>query len=502
MRNMVRWVQSIIACILCILMGSVMLKAQQPVNRMQPTTVSPQNVQFIEGRELEDVKTIPHQAQNGAPRAQQSPSPAIPPSQQAPLQQDQQPDAPQEGQPDAVEQKQPVEQESMPIEQPSIPQELPEEPASYTQEPPAVVQPPLGPDEIRGIDTVDIQEEEAQGNWLYKRVWWERAEAKYEKIRGAVNKIFEMRTSFFAKRTELDKNILDPFYIKIGLSQGELQEILSELIAKTSQGTKERDGEILEQAEDEKSELEQLQKEVQQVVKQDTEVEDAILMLVDQLNKIRRLEQQAWQNFKNIARVLDDKKARELFYRVDNAWRNIQEMQAYIEKTFTTSFDTLIERIKERIKKIDSAILALKEKGVDLKKRVQTEEQEEQEEDETPPGFFARYVSIPLKNFFNSIWSAVRWPYDKIMGKKADEDQEEESDEESEVTAPAQEQSQSAENVSMSVPRTMQPAQVPAFEQTDVTISAEEPEGQMSEEIMEVDEQPADDTLPAEQEEE
>ncbi len=87
----------------------------------------------------------------------------------------------------------------------------------------------LGEDEVMGIDTVDIAD--PQGNWLYKRVWWERAEAKFEKIREAVNKVLEVRSGFFAKRAELDKNVLDTLYIKIDISQGELQEILKELIA-------------------------------------------------------------------------------------------------------------------------------------------------------------------------------------------------------------------------------------------------------------------------------
>ncbi len=411
MRNMVRWVQGLLVCIL---MASFLLRAQEPqeANQTQPTetAVSPAAPDTPQPVAQQPVASMPEATPVVTPPApEKAPTP-------------------------------PVEEQPASQEQPQEVKEIPQQPQ----------QPPLGPDEIQGIDTVDISQEEAQGNWLYKRVWWERAEAKYEKIRATVNKIFEMRTGFFAKRTELDKNILDPFYIKIGLSQGELQEILAELIAKTSKETKdskiEAKADLLEQAEDEKSELEQLQKEVQQVVKQDGEVEEAILMLVEQLNKIRRLEQQAWQNFKNIARVLDDRKARELFYKVDNAWRNIQEMQAYIEKTFSTSFDTLIERIKEKIKKIDSTILALKEKGIDLKKRVLTQEENEEEEEEAPKGFFTRYVTDPMKNFFNAVWSVIRWPYDKIMGKKevVEEDEEEEVQEPQEETSQEEKPSESA----------------------------------------------------------
>lgn len=358
-------------------------------------------------QELQDVQTPSSQPEATQPQSapDATPSPAQPVS--PPVAESQTPPTPQQPATQITEQVVEINQ----TEQPQVPAQL----QSY------------GPDEIQGIDTVDIAEEEAQGNWLYKRVWWERAEKKFENIRKAINEIFEKRTGFFAQRAELDKNVLDPFYIKIGLSQGGLQEALTELIAKMSGAKDEKEGELLEQAEGQKSELEQLQKEVEQVVKQDNEVDEAISMLVEQLSKMRRLEQEAWQNFKNIARVLDDRKARELFYKVDNAWRNIQEMQAYIDKTFTSSFATLVDRIKEKIQKIDTSILALKEKGIDLKKQLSTEEQLQEQEEEAPKGFFTRYFVDPVKSFFNKVWQVVRWPYDKLMGKKAapQEDEEE-----------------------------------------------------------------------------
>jgi hypothetical protein len=136
----------------------------------------------------------------------------------------------------------------------ATPQVAPEEAVQplMAEQPAGQPQPALSADEIMGIDTVDL--ENPQGNWLYKRVWWEKAEAKFEKIRAAVNKILEMRTGFFAKRAELDKTVLDPFYIKIGLSQGELQEILAELIAHATAKTEEKkEDTVIEQANAEKT---------------------------------------------------------------------------------------------------------------------------------------------------------------------------------------------------------------------------------------------------------
>ncbi len=290
------------------------------------------------------------------------------------------------------------------------------------------------PDEIYGIDTIDIAD--PQGNWLYKRVWWERAEAKYEKIRAVVNQVLESRTHFFAKRADLDKKVLDPFYLKVGMSQGELQEILSELIARAKKISEEsKVAEIQNKIEIDKKMLIDVEQAVQQVMTKDEEIEKAILMLIDQIGKIRALEQQAWNDFKSIARVLDDKKARELFYKVNGAWMNIKELQQYIAKSFGSKFDGLISKTKELISKIDVEMLELQNSGIDLKKRllsIQNQpnkivEEVGEDEADVEKGFLSRYIIDPVKSGLNAIWNVVSWPYYKLFGSKdpdVDEDEE------------------------------------------------------------------------------
>src|SRR5437870_6541847 len=101
----------------------------------------------------------------------------------------------------------------------SMPEPIKEEPIVIPEEPEKKEKPV-------GIDTVSL--ENPQGNWLFKRIWWERAEERYEKIRLLVDAVWESRTIFFVKRNELDRNVLDPFYLNVGIGQGELQTILSE----------------------------------------------------------------------------------------------------------------------------------------------------------------------------------------------------------------------------------------------------------------------------------
>ena len=293
--------------------------------------------------------------------------------------------------------------------------------------------------ELVGIDTVDL--ESPQGNWLYKRVWWERAETKYEKIRSTVTKIFEMRTAFFAQRSDLDKNILDPFYIAIGIGQGELQEFLTELIASLKEREKveahEPDHETKEEEIEEDIEvitkkrvaLEDLKKQIDSVSQLDRSVDDAIMKLVDQINRLRSYEQQAWQNFKDIARVLDDKKARELYYKVDSAWRNVQEIQQYLQNQYAASFDQIVAQVKKDITQVQSGMDLLKQQGLDLKEKIAQKnsvhvEEQEPEEQEEQPGMLRRFVINPIMallraigSFFSMLWdyvvSFVTWPFRK-----------------------------------------------------------------------------------------
>ena len=313
---------------------------------------------------------------------------------------------------------------------PAAPAEAPkiEEPVTPPEAVPEVPteEPTVPVDEIPGIDTLDL--EEPQGNWLYKRVWWERAETKYEKIRSVVGKILEARMAFFAKRAELDKSVLDPFYIKVGLDQGALQEVVSRLITQLEQEREkigmleapERD--VLTKLEEEKKALEQIKLDIQGINKADNSVDDALMKLMDQINRVRGFEQEAWKNFKEIARVLDDKKARELFYKVDGALRNVNDVLHYLQESFVPSFNKLVTTLKEQVERVQQAVQSLKEKGVDLKKQTEqlTEEKpkpptpvEPEEEEEKPqPGFIAQYLVNPVISTVSFVVTVFKTTFD------------------------------------------------------------------------------------------
>jgi len=296
----------------------------------------------------------------------------------------------------------------------------------------------LEAEEPVGVDTVAL--EDAQGNWLFKRIWWERAEERYGKIRSQVNTVWESRINFFVKRNDLDRNVLDPFYLSIGVSQGELQVILNELNAFFEE-QRELQGDLNEQERalyeilaSEQDALKQLRLDVESIAKIDHAIDDALGVLMDQINRVRQFEKQAWENFKEIAHVLSDTKARELYYMMDGAGRNIKNISVYLEQPFMHHFTRLIDEVKKHVSRVQKEIQSLKEKGVDFKRQVdkvaQQEEQErrakeaqeeaEQEEMKAKPKkqtWFGWIVSWP-KKVWDFVVFVVTYPYELIFGKK------------------------------------------------------------------------------------
>jgi tryptophan 2,3-dioxygenase len=284
--------------------------------------------------------------------------------------------------------------------------------------------------EIEGIDTLNI--DEPKGNWLLKRIWWEKAERLYEKINQLQQDVLESRMSFFQRRTEIDRTIFDPFYVKIGIGQGELQEIIGSLLAtiekmreeKGSLNTKQREFAIaLELEQDTLKAIEQKLKAASAV---DNGIDDAILKLMEQINRVREYEKQAWDTFKTITRELSDKRARELYYSLENSLKNIEIINGYIKNQFTAYFDQLTDKAQSITREMEAAIAALKEKGIDLKtqavnmvklqdsasqntQEVQHEEQKEQENEQPQERGWFGWVF----DFVEILWHGVSgaWLY-------------------------------------------------------------------------------------------
>lgn len=325
-----------------------------------------------------------------------------------------------------------------------------EQSAQPTQAHASVAKPEI--EEIKGINTVDL--DEPRGNWLFKRIWWERAEQKYEKIRQLVEKLVDSRMAFYEKRSQVDKQVLE-FYHDIGLDQGALQATVDQLILQLHK-EREKDGslsledrEMLQKLTENKKAIEQLQTYVEMVRKLDHEMDSSLHKLLEQMNAIRGYEADAWKNFKEIARVLSDTKARELWYGMEVALSNIQEVQEYLQEPFREHVDHIASMMTTHIQFIKDAVHKLKEQGIDLVAQVEnkesqpavtTQEPDQEHELEEPQGWISWTVSS-IKTGFGVMWdylvSTITWPYRKLFGSAQNDEPEHEEYESGDQSEPS-----------------------------------------------------------------
>jgi hypothetical protein len=295
-----------------------------------------------------------------------------------------------------------------------------------------------------GIDTIDLKD--PQGNWLYKRIWWMKAEAKYEKIRLAAEAVFDSRMQFFKDRTVLDRTIVDPFYSAIGLAQGELKEVLAELTFKVEKEHDKHTGKLsaeeqsfLEILQQQKSLLAQISKDAEVVIELDRAVDEVMMKIEEQIDRVRNYERQAWDLFKEVAEVLNDKKAREIFYQIDAIGKDIDLIHTYISQTVAQYFAKTVDNIKEHTQRLESEIEEFRLKGVDLKREAEEminptrgkkeaalSHEEDDEDAQESEGFIASYIISPIKSFFSMLWDLISWPVRKVMGWDGQDDEDDE----------------------------------------------------------------------------
>ena len=285
----------------------------------------------------------------------------------------------------------------------------------------------LGNTEIEGLDTVSVREPE--GNWLLKRIWWEKSQKKYEKIKDLVSKIIESRTPFFEKSNELEKKVLNPFYSSIGLKGGQLLEIVNALLEKIKQDRAEnitldeKEREFLELVKEEESNLKQIETDINGIKSLDDAINQDLEKLGLQINRSRKYEDNAWQLFNAIAKELSHKKARELYYKMDALWQNVKSIDEYIKDAFSNHFDLIIENANSQVDRVKGTFDKFKDKGLDLKKKykelfVKKDNKElEKEKIEAEAAAAAAKAEEEKEaleqevGIFGSIWNGITWPF-------------------------------------------------------------------------------------------
>lgn len=304
-------------------------------------------------------------------------------------------------------------EESIMLAQPEIPAEV------YESSEENII-----PDELEaqvGIDTTS--QENPRGNWVFKKMWYERAQEAYQKIKNLIDTIMDKRVEFFTRRSTLDKELFDIFYLEIGMGMGEFTTLIDDLTQEMEQErvpeeiAQEKQN-ILDTLTAEKTSINQVKSHIETLKQIDHALEQALSTVIEIINSVRKHDHDAWNYFKEIGELLSEKKARELFYKIDVALQNVKQMNNYLDQAFATYFENLEHRAHNSVAQIKEDLQHFKDKGIDFKqsienlkkeevKVVEQKQQEEDEEEMRPkkPVSWWQWIISPFVSIINTIKS-------------------------------------------------------------------------------------------------
>lgn len=224
--------------------------------------------------------------------------------------------------------------------------------------------------ESSSLDTINI---DSGGNWLEKRIWFTKAEQLFDDIRKSVEKASDVKMDFINDVNAIGKKI-DDFYEQVSFEKGQIDEMLQNITSEVADALTKRGGDLSENerilqtsVQNEQKQITQIGNDIKKVSEFDDQIEAAMAKAFKTIDACRDLETKAWNNFKSIGAELDDKKARTLYYEMDNFQKNIEQNTAYLQSTLLPYLQTkLITSLEQVMTTIQTNIKTLNQKGIDL----------------------------------------------------------------------------------------------------------------------------------------
>lgn len=236
----------------------------------------------------------------------------------------------------------------------------------------------------------EVNTNQEGGNWVQKRIWWEQAEASFAQLTQDNNQVLQIQADYFKQRTIVEKQ-LDTVLCDLNVTRKDLVNFIDKLLEFTSvmstiettiavtgksNATDSNTGNntgnntsmrLKNLAISQQAGLENIKVYLINL----TLIDDALDQVLTELNKHIALcqdyEKQAWDDFKEIGRILNDKKAKALFYQVDGYQKNIQKILEYVSGPLKKFFDDQVSKTKKNCEDLNQELKQLAAGGLDLR---------------------------------------------------------------------------------------------------------------------------------------
>lgn len=227
------------------------------------------------------------------------------------------------------------------------------------------------------LDTIDV---DGSGNWLEKRIWFEQAQNAFDDILLLVNRVVDMRIQF-SNEVNAVGHTIDSFYEAVYFDKEQLDDKFKEILValefeqKLKGDLTQEERALQNSIKQELASIDQLGKNIKLINVVDIKIDQALMQAFKTIDECRDYEAKAWATFKLIGKEIDDKKARNLYYEMQNFKENIQQKSTYLSSSLLPYLhNTLVAKIDSIIASINQSIEQLKQKGIDLSNIMKTEQ--------------------------------------------------------------------------------------------------------------------------------
>lgn len=253
-----------------------------------------------------------------------------------------------------------------------------------------------------GLETVQVSDEKTgeQGNWVKKKNWLLKSYEISSNIYKLAAQIAESKKIYQSKYNAIDEE-LDKFYKDLGMEQGKIKELFDSigrylekkktketaLLTTSSDKTGDVDQDyakkidLLEsQIKQMESDLEQLRLDMDAIADVDKSLTQRLQKVDEQITLAMTQAEATKTKVDDLWYIIDDKKARAIYYEVLNIEENLKAILSYLQDVLASDFDKVVSLVKEKIGLIASNIKKLEEKGLIIRDRSHRIEQIKLEE--------------------------------------------------------------------------------------------------------------------------
>lgn len=236
-----------------------------------------------------------------------------------------------------------------------------------------------------------------RGNWLKKRAWVKEAQSVQEQLLKDSVAVKKSRTQFLSEFETIDKKVNEFYSIK-GFTRGKLGTLIADIKADIMQDKERRIAQAKKRSESDDTpinfydvqveaieqevkrferDFEQFNLDMKSIADLDVSLQDRIKAVDKQIKEASSLSSQSSKKLEEMWWIIDDQKAANAFYEIQEFADKVAAIKKYLEDTLFADFKNVISTLEKQIEQVNKQVERIEERGFIVAHRAHRKKQKE-----------------------------------------------------------------------------------------------------------------------------